>query len=86
MQKVSMTNSPLILPPNFDKQRSIHKVVGSRELFADTLPHIIEYTKFLEAQGWSAYGGVKIVKNGHPSGKGDLFIQVMVCYSEERLE
>lgn len=80
-----MSNN-LILPPSFDRKRAIHKVAACRALEADSLEHLTEYTNFLTAQGWSEYGGVKIVVSGHSDGKSNLYVQLMVCYEEERLE
>ena len=76
----------IILPANSDYKRSIHKVAACRALEADTMEHLIEYTNFLVGQGWSEYGGVKIVVGGHKDGKSNLFVQLMVCYEEEKLE
>lgn len=78
--------SKLILPPSSDFKRAIHRVAACRALEADSMPHLIEYTKFLAEQGWSEYGGVKIVVGGHADGKSNLYVQLMVCYEEEKLE
>lgn len=78
--------SKLILSPNSDYKRSIHRVAACRALEADSMSHLMEYTKFLAEQGWSEYGGVKIVVGGHKDGKSDLYVQLMVCYAEEKLE
>ena len=76
----------LILPPSSDFKRAIHRVAACRALEAETMEHLIEYTKFLAGQGWSEYGGVKIVVGGHKDGISNLYVQLMVCYEEERLE
>lgn len=79
-------SNKLILPPSSDFRRAIHKVAALRALEADTMEHLMEYTKFLAGQGWSEYGGVKIIKGGHKDGVSDLYVQLMCCYEEEKLE
>ena len=65
------------------EKRSIHKVGAYRVLSADSMEHLMEYVKFLTGQGWSEYGGIKIMV--HP-GERKTYMQPMVVYDEEKLE
>jgi hypothetical protein len=68
-----------------EKGRSIHKVGAYRVLSADSMEHLVEYTKFLIHLGWVEYGGVIVMLN--PADLQERkYMQQMVIYDERRLE